>query len=266
MGGDETNEDDSQRIQPIGTPISAFDALYNAGMEREREILRLREEQREADLTDPLPIPDFRFTEQAEFDASLAPRDALVRFRYAVPVAITQLFRELQFARIVAIADQAIVTRDGQTSIFHLVVVPTWVWSRELGEQEDFWDTGYLERGLPNRGLDINANRWIRLFDIRFWPEGLPGGADSVSDATKPEVNEPSMGKPKGGRPSGKHGEPIARITMRMLSLPPQELASFTAASLAQELIAEFKRLNLVPPSLDNAERDAAGILRAVRN
>jgi hypothetical protein len=69
----------------------------------------------------------------------------------------------------------------------------------------------------------------------------------------------------KGGRPSGKAGEPIARITIRLSRLSREELAAQTASALALDLIAEYTRLNLLPPALSNAEREAAGILRALR-
>jgi hypothetical protein len=77
----------------------------------------------------------------------------------------------------------------------------------------------------------------------------------------------PDAGKGnKGGRPSGKAGEPIARITIRLMKLSREELGTQTSSALAQELIAEYARLNLLPPALSNAEREAAGILRALRN
>jgi hypothetical protein len=69
----------------------------------------------------------------------------------------------------------------------------------------------------------------------------------------------------KGGRPSGKAGEPISRITMRLMKLSREELLTQTASALALDLISEYARLNLLPPSPSNAEREAAGILRAVR-
>jgi hypothetical protein len=70
----------------------------------------------------------------------------------------------------------------------------------------------------------------------------------------------------KGGRPSGKAGEPIARITIGLMKLSREELATQTASALALDLVAEYARLSLRPPTLSNAEREAAGILRALRN
>ena len=70
----------------------------------------------------------------------------------------------------------------------------------------------------------------------------------------------------KGGRPSGKAGEPIARLTIRLMKLSSEELQTQTASALALDLMAEYTRLNLIPPALSNAEREAAGILRALRN
>ena len=70
----------------------------------------------------------------------------------------------------------------------------------------------------------------------------------------------------QGGRPSGKAGEPIARITIRLMKLSREELAAQTASALAFDVVAEYTRLNLLPPALSNAEREAAGILRALRS
>lgn len=129
----------------------------------------------------------------------------------------------------------------------------------------DFWDTGYWATAFPSAGYSIDGSRALTFFGIKFWPGGVPSPVAEIAAPTVEAVPTDSSDK-KGGRPAGKYGEPIARVTMRLMALTPDQLALHTAGSVALDLIAEFKKLNLVPPALQNAERDAAGILRAVRN
>jgi hypothetical protein len=86
----------------------------------------------------------------------------------------------------------------------------------------------------------------------------------------KPKADRQTEPAPKqtnsGGRPAGKDGEPIARVTLRLLNLSAEKLATYTHEALGSELIDEYKSLGLAPPSLDNAKRNAGGILRAVRS
>lgn len=148
---------------------------------------------------EPVELPPFEYADQADFDVCLRPRAALNTFPYLLPIAITQLQRELAVRRIVAIADQVIWQDNSQTRQAHLLIVPAWVWNIELRMEDDFWDTGYLERLLPVKGYGIDASRWIKLYDVRFWPEGLPNPKERTS---APAIEEDRVkSAPKGGRP-----------------------------------------------------------------
>ncbi|MEA3064425.1 MAG: hypothetical protein QOJ27_864 [Sphingomonadales bacterium] len=116
----------------------------------------------------------------------------------------------------------------------------------------------------------------ISGFEVRIDPQlrTLPGPEEAKEAA--PELALPSSPAPerpakrrtrkKGGRPSGKHGLPMARLTKRLLRLPSHELATYTVEAVAAELIEEYRKLDVDPPHPDNALKDAAGVLRAVRD
>lgn len=144
---------------------------------------------------EPAEIPPFRFAELVEYEASVAPKIALKSFPYEVELANRQLHRELIVGRVVAIAHEAIWSEGTQTMRAGLLVVPTWVWRYEPKTDADFWDTGYLECSLPMKGYGFDSSRWIKLYDVRFWPEGLP--ETKASDKPIKEVSVPA----KGGRP-----------------------------------------------------------------
>lgn len=140
----------------------------------------------------------------------------------------------------------------------HLAELPASVWTTWTPQADlRFWATGNLIRPIQGKGTAISA------FGVRFDPAGL---ALIFPDIASPVGTQPSYPPAKGGRPAGKNGEPIASMAKRLLGLPAGELASYTAEAVAAELVEEYRRLNLQPPSPDNAKRDAAGILRAVRN
>ena len=103
------------------------------------------------------------------------------------------------------------------------------------------------------RGVRLDPIAMAREFDL----DPLPGTA-----APRPEGSPPAR---KGGRPAGKHGAPIAGITLRMRKKSDEELRRYTADALSVELIEEYLKQGLDPPSEENARRDAAGILRMLR-
>lgn len=70
----------------------------------------------------------------------------------------------------------------------------------------------------------------------------------------------------KGGRRGLQHGEAIARTALRLARLDDAELRRYTASSLALELGEAYKSVGETPPSSENLERYAQGLLRAVRN
>lgn len=140
----------------------------------------------------------------------------------------------------------------------HLCVLPASIWATWPPQADlRFWVTGNLVRQIQGQSAGISA------YGVRFDPSGLAHLFPQI--ATPPVSLEPGT-MAKGGRPAGKNGEPIAGVAKRLLALPPDELASYTAEAVATDLVEEYQRLRLQPPSPDNAKRDAAGILRAVRN
>ncbi|QNA83883.1 hypothetical protein G4G27_07700 [Sphingomonas sp. So64.6b] len=141
----------------------------------------------------------------------------------------------------------------------HLKRLPAslWVtWDARLDLR--FWATANLIRQIHGQSTGISA------YGVRFDPAGLARLFPGM--AKRPESTEAPTPQAKGGRPAGKNGEPIARIAKRLIALTAGELVLYTAEAVASELISEYQRLNLQPPSPDNARRDAQGILRAVRN
>lgn len=193
MGDDESGED-MQRAAP---PLSISEMIAQSAYEREQEIERLRTKQREVDAKVPVPIPKIEYAVREQFDACLRPREALARFPFTTELAIVQIFRELNVRRVVAIADQIILRQGAQTTVHPIALVPTWVWNREIDAINDFWDTGYYLRGLPSRDFSIDAGRSIEIFDIRFWPDGLPEQTKNLMPPISTEVIVPAIG----GRP-----------------------------------------------------------------
>lgn len=129
-----------------------------------------------------------------------------------------------------------------------------------------------LVRALGNLSTSLRAELAQRSMVI-----GMPGEALNMSPPVielKPHRAAESPAPPalpppertKGGRPAGKDGEPIARVTKRLLALNEAELGRCTAESVGTELVGEYTSLGLSPPSFDNAKRNASGILRSVQN
>lgn len=71
---------------------------------------------------------------------------------------------------------------------------------------------------------------------------------------------------PGAGRASGKHGEPIATLTLRYRNLSRQELNRLTGAALEGELKEEYIRLGYGVPSEKNRESICVGLLRAIKH
>lgn len=139
-----------------------------------------------------------------------------------------------------------------------LALIPREAWRLAAGT--DVWVTGRFRLTHLGEGATVT----ISAYDVRIDPQIREVAAPSA--APDPVPAAPVRAAAKGGRPAGKHGEPIARITRRLLELPPDRRATYTAEAAATELIEEYRRLGLQPPHLDNARRDASGILRVVRD
>ncbi|MGY4398084.1 hypothetical protein ACVWZA_003286 [Sphingomonas sp. UYAg733] len=141
----------------------------------------------------------------------------------------------------------------------HSTDIPSSLWATWSAQKDlRFWATGNLIRPIEGSRDAINA------FGVRLDPVGLALLFPNLGGP--PAFVEAGLVSIKGGRPAGKNGEPIAGVAKRLLALTEADLASYTAEAVATELVEEYRRLHLQPPSSDNAKRDAAGILRAVRN
>ena len=141
-----------------------------------------------------------------------------------------------------------------------LALIPRELWSALA--KTDVWSTGRFRISGPASG---GGQFSVSGYDVRIDPkeQSLPPPGDGPSaPADRPK---PTQGK-RGGRRSGKHGEPIARVTKRLLSITAADLAAYTAEAVASELIDQYRALGLPPPHEDNARADARGILRAVRS
>jgi hypothetical protein len=110
-------------------------------------------------------------------------------------------------------------------------------------------------RKIEAFALEVRRDQLERLF-----PHQADGSADTGTSSPSA-----SAGREKRGRPSGRNGEPIAHVTIRLMNMEPGEFERHTATAVAEDLIEEYRKLALAPPNLSNAESDAAGILRAVR-
>jgi hypothetical protein len=157
------------------------------------------------------------------------------------------------------VAAAATLTLAGTTT--HHCKIPSSIWRHWNNENTGFWVSGDIT-------FPVKGNPEIVLYGVRFDPAGIarlfPGMIGRQETINQPMPDPASVAK--GGRPAGKNGEPIARVAKQLIALTPAELASYTAEAVAAELVAEYRRLKLQPPSPDNAKRDASGILRAVRN
>jgi len=134
---------------------------------------------------------------------------------------------------------------------------------------------GQIWEGLPD---DHFLAFHVTLFGVEICPSDVDATAPSVSIDSKIETNTSStpiqsapiigsdLVQRKGGRRGGNHGEAIAKVTLMMGRLSEVELKRWTAESLGIELAGEYKKLGEIPPSEDNCQRYAQGILRVLRN
>lgn len=165
---------------------------------------------------------------------------------------------------IPAAAEKLIV--DGK--VLGLSGIPKEVWPAMRDER--FWSTDFFQvpvgkSNVTAFGVKLDPHAIIAHAPPRAErPPLAPLNLSSLIEESSPPTAPPS--RAKGGRPAGKHGEPIARVTKRLFKMSTAELSRCTTESVATELIEEYRKLGVPPPHMDNARRDAAGILRAVRD
>lgn len=250
----------------------ALDELREHALARERELLRAKAAAQNTWLEGP--------SEDQFNNDWFTPLDALEVSdeRMADDADKWSIVQQLQAGTIRAVARKAQVNPHLLVTEYLAVIFPG-AWRRmDTNAELNFWKTGHLV--VPAARADDYGHSTAdkeRYFDIKFDPASFsgkplpqpPDERETKSEPTPPGAAElvraDAVQRNKGGRPSGKAGEPIAAVTIRLMRLSPEELAEQTAASLAMDLVEEYKRLGLVPPVLSNAEREAAGILRALR-
>lgn len=116
-------------------------------------------------------------------------------------------------------------------------------------DEDDLYDYKALDLSrlnlpgeLPLEARERQLARWSKE------EAGLDGGAPRSS-----------------GRAGGKNGEPIASLTIKLMTLPMEELSRYTADAAGAELQQFFVMSGVGGRNADNCKKDAAGVLRAVR-
>lgn len=138
-----------------------------------------------------------------------------------------------------------------------LALIPREIWPLAAGSEV------WLEARFRFMHLRAKGDITVSAYNVKIDPElqAVPAPAATKAPA-KPLASKEVR---RGGRPAGTNGEPIARVTMRLLAMSPAEIGSYKVEALTSDLIAEYRALGLNPPHEDNAKRDASGILRALR-
>ena len=123
-------------------------------------------------------------------------------------------------------------------------------------------------------------NAWFEAEGFQFlWNELCelrPGLARLAKEMLQPGQNMPapevaarsnrSHSPTRRGRPSGRNGKPIANFTLRVAGNADEFRSIETDDPLGAMLIEEYERLGLAPPNLNNAAKDARGVVDAVLN
>lgn len=116
----------------------------------------------------------------------------------------------------------------------------------------DGLSSAYLWSAADWFGLEVEQEGFEKLLSV-------PMAAIEMSPPTE------RLASRRGGRRGAQHGEAIARATVRLAGLSPLELKRYTAQSLAIELAELYRGAGEQPPSEENLERYAQGILRVIR-
>lgn len=148
--------------------------------------------ERIARQNEPLEIPPIQNTNGDAFARCVSPSDALEAYKLSTrSLAISQLIRELRHDRVQAVCHEAIPFGEDGRERIHFAIVPTWVWWRAPpSEDADFWETGYLYTLIPANAGGTKIAGSVEFFGVRFWPDGLPGGADSAPSAESNEAQD----------------------------------------------------------------------------
>lgn len=90
---------------------------------------------------------------------------------------MTQLIRELAVEKVQAICELLIFKNDEPEQRATFMLAPSWIWRTAPPKPgDDFWDTEYIEASIPSENGYTYSAQWLKMFGVRFWPGGLPGG------------------------------------------------------------------------------------------
>lgn len=145
---------------------------------------------------------------------------------------------------------------------------------------EKTFDEGKLT--APNKRISADTIRkHAAELPSSFWSQatwnlgnteyvGISFDSEQVSNAVERNAKKFSQAHDpysalKVGRSAGKHGEPIATLTLRYMTADAATLNRLTATSLEDELAGEYKKTGHQPPSSQNREAICAGIIRAIK-
>lgn len=128
----------------------------------------------------------------------------------------------------------------------------------QSGVQQQSWDTGDFVVEWDGNFSRVELKVVGLQFDKIALERSLGLEPDIESPGAVPKASS-------GGKPAASHGDAIAAVTLRLSTLPTNELKSYTNASLAEELAEEYRRLSETPPSEGNRDKYAGGIMRVLR-
>ena len=157
--------------------------LYESIIERERRLAAAKAERDKK----PFVVPDIRETSEDIYAQCVLPAAALDHFKFSTrELSVTQMHRELKSSRVQAVCHEAISFINGVSVRIPRAVIDTWVWHVGLPAPDDgFWETGYFRVLVPETVGQTSWQGDMEFFGIRFWPDGLPGGADNPLPSTR---------------------------------------------------------------------------------
>lgn len=149
--------------------------------------------------TDERQFPEISREEYARF---LDPMAMLKEMPFGM-ANMLQLGRELRAERYGSAADEVHWAAGGFTGREKLSRLPKWLWAIAMPDvNSDFWQTGYLEAWIPDKGgYPIpGSGNWLRLYGVRFWAPFLERTVAAEPDVLTATA-VPSAISSRAGRP-----------------------------------------------------------------
>jgi hypothetical protein len=176
--------------------------LYESMIERERKLAADKAERDKK----PFVAPNIRQTDSQTYAQCVLPAVGLDHFKFSTrELSVTQVHRELKSSRVQAVCHEAISFINGKQERVPHAILDSWVWRVEVPAPDDgFWETGYFRILVPENMGRTSWRGEIEFFGTRFWPDGLPGGADNPlpstdrqepgsDDTLKPDVSKADL-------------------------------------------------------------------------